>query len=103
MVFVVSGFLSEDTEKDLEWEGVIRAIEDNEMYGVIWKSSTAKDLAKYLLTIAGTALIGAKGAGILGVLQMGYSMASQFIGGKEEKHKSNPFWESLTRATEAGY
>ena len=40
VTFLISGYLSEDTEKDMEWTGVIRSLEDHEMYGVVWKSST---------------------------------------------------------------
>lgn len=72
------------------------------MYGVLWKSSTAIDLIKYLAAAVGSAALGATGAGkLLGLIQIGYSVAQKFIDGKE-KDKNNPFWESLAKASEAG-
>jgi hypothetical protein len=53
VTFLVSGYLSEDSDKDLEWQGIIRSLEECEMYGVLWKSSTKTELLKYVATIAG--------------------------------------------------
>jgi hypothetical protein len=44
----ISGFLSEDSSKDLEWMGLIRALENTELYALGWKSSTLKETGMYL-------------------------------------------------------
>ena len=42
VTFLVSGYLSENTDKDQEWKGIIKALGDTECYGLLWKSSTIK-------------------------------------------------------------
>lgn len=75
------------------------------MYGVIWPSSTASDLAKYIAKKAGSLALtmptGNFGT-FLGVAQIGVQLANTFIEGDKKKKEDNPFWESLSRADEAG-
>ena len=42
VTIVISGFLSEESAKDLEWMGLIRALRETELYCLSWKSSTVK-------------------------------------------------------------
>ena len=84
VTFLISGFLSEDTQKDLQWLGVIRAIEDTELYGVIWRSGTKLELLSYVATAAGSlALKGLQAQGgnlmtLVQVAQVGLKVANFF-------------------------
>lgn len=99
MTFLVSGYLSENSEKDLEWVGAIRSLADHEMYGVLWKSSNVKELLKYIGMIAGGIAISKAGGSlplIAGVAQFGLKIAQGFM--KKDNRDDNPFWMAITNA-----
>lgn len=55
------------------------------MYGVVWRSSSKKELAKYILGTAVGIAMDLKSGGIataMGILKLGASLVTKFIEGK---------------------
>lgn len=83
---------------------MIRSLMDHEIYGVLWKSSSIKELLKFIGVIAGGIALSKAGGSIpviAGVAQFGLKMAQSFMK-KDNSKDDNPFWSALTRAEEAG-
>lgn len=85
---MVSGFLSEDSAKDLEWMGLIRALQNTELYSLTWRSSTLKETGLYVAELAKDLVLNPANimgnAGIVANLaRIGYRVLNEY--------KSNPF------------
>jgi len=87
--FAISGFLSQDTAKDIEWMGLIRALPDCELYGVTWKSSTVKEMGAYIGKLCGEGLLNplAYSFGLVGKIGTMASVGMKIY----NEYKSNPF------------
>ena len=44
----VSGFLSEDMDKDSQWGELLTTMPDSEVYGLQWQSDSIKHLVKFM-------------------------------------------------------
>jgi hypothetical protein len=49
---LISGFLSEDTDKLDEWADMVDQMPDSEIYALVWESTTIKGLVKFFLKTA---------------------------------------------------
>lgn len=74
MHILISGFLSEDTDKLDEWSDMVDLMSDSEIYALVWESSTIKNLVKFLLRSA---------VDIIGAIKM--------IDELRRKYTDNPF------------
>jgi hypothetical protein len=100
---LVSGYLSENQQKDLEWQGIIRALEDTELYGVLWRSSTKTELAKFMGGMAGGMAMSSfiPLPGVIMAARMAYKVGKEVIK-HSKRDDDNPFWSAYNRAQEAG-
>lgn len=46
---LISGFLSEDTDKMSEWADMVDMMPDSEIYALCWESNTIKNLVLFIL------------------------------------------------------
>ena len=53
---LISGFLSEDTDKLSEWEDMVEHMPDSEIYALRWESNTITNLVKFFLKSAADVL-----------------------------------------------
>lgn len=59
MHILISGFLSEDTDKLGEWSELVDRMPDSEIYALVWESNTISNLVKFFLKST-VAIIAAK-------------------------------------------
>lgn len=57
---LISGFLSEDTDKLEEWSEMVDIMSDSEIYALVWESNTIKNLVKFFLRSAADVISAAK-------------------------------------------
>lgn len=74
MNILISGFLSQDTDKVSEWSSMINLMPDSEVYALKWESNTIANLVKFFFKSA---------ADVLGAVKM--------IAEIHRKYTDNPF------------
>ena len=85
---MINGFLSENKEQD-EWGKLIHLLKDNELYGVIWRSSTKTELAKTLTVNTGSlamSMPGVRTPAVIKVVQVGMNIKNRFIYKQNGRH-----------------
>ena len=66
VTILVSGFLSEDTNKFKEWMGVLEPTYDSEIYALKWESKTIEHILEYTINACKDIALTGAGIGMIG-------------------------------------
>jgi len=102
VTFVFSGFMSEDTCKVEEWNGLLETMYDSEVYAIRWESKSYGSVLDFAVDAIKDIASANLKIGILGSIGGPYVRAIALIREIYKKYNDNPFNPAFQSAEKTG-